>query len=73
MAGRGVSAATRTSVLLVRIVTEHRRGAMILFPGAVISLPDDEAMVLVQDGRAVPAAREPLAAEARATTAQGDA
>jgi hypothetical protein len=51
--------------MLVRLVEEHRRGADRLAVGSLLDLPDDEAMVLVQDGIAVPASRERLATEIR--------
>jgi hypothetical protein len=51
--------------VLVRFVSEHVRGRLTLFPGALVDLPADQAMVLVQDGVAVPAVREELAAESR--------
>jgi hypothetical protein len=38
---------------------------MVLFPGALVDLRDDEAMVLVSGGVAVPAARDDLAKETR--------
>ena len=51
--------------MLVRLVKEHSRGTAVLFPGSLLDLPDDEAMVLVQDGVAVPASRTELARETR--------
>jgi hypothetical protein len=51
--------------VLVRIVVEHRWGTATLFPGALLDLPTDEAMVLVQDGDAVPATRDEVAKETR--------
>jgi hypothetical protein len=49
---------------LVRLVEGHRRGTTFLFPGTLLELPDAEAMVLVQDGIAVPV-RDEVAAEYR--------
>jgi hypothetical protein len=51
--------------VLVRIVVEHRRGTATLFPGALLDLPTDEAMVLVQDGEAVPETTDEPARECR--------
>jgi len=44
---------------------EHRRGTALLFPGALLDLPDPEAMVLLQDGIAIPATRDDVAKEIR--------
>lgn len=51
--------------MLVVLVQEHRRGTLTLFPGTLLQLPQDEAMVLVSDGVAVPAPRDALRKETR--------
>ena len=51
--------------MLVVLTQEHRRGSLKLFPGTLLDLPADEAMVLVQDGVAVPAPRDETQAEHR--------
>jgi hypothetical protein len=51
--------------LLVRLTVEHRRGAATLPPGALLEVSAAEAMVLVQDGLAVPAGRDDLMRETR--------
>jgi hypothetical protein len=51
--------------VLVRLVAEHRRGAVTLSPGVLLDMPAAEAMLLVQDGLAVPAGRDELARETR--------
>jgi hypothetical protein len=51
--------------VLVRLVCEHRRGTVTLSPGVLLELSAAEAMVLVQDGLAVPAGRDDMARETR--------
>lgn len=40
--------------MVVRLVEEHRRAGVKYAPGDVLEVRDDEAMILVQDGIAVP-------------------
>jgi hypothetical protein len=47
------------------LIVEHRRGTALLFPGALLEIADDEAMVLVQDGIGVPASVDEIAKETR--------
>lgn len=51
--------------MLVRLTVEHRRGAKVLSPGALLEVSAAEAAVLVQDGLAVPAFRDDVARETR--------
>ncbi len=40
--------------MFVRLVKQHRRGGTTYDPGITIQVRDDEGMVLIQDGVAVP-------------------
>lgn len=51
--------------MLIRLVEEHRRAGTKYPAGIVLEVRDDEGMVLVQDGIAVPCTDE-LARETRA-------
>jgi len=51
--------------MLVRFVETHRRGQKVFAPGDVLDLPSAEALVLLQDGLAVPCDVLSLARETR--------
>lgn len=51
--------------MLVRLVTELRRRGRLLEPGSVIEVRDREALVLLQDGAAVPVEPAEFARETR--------
>ncbi len=51
--------------MLVRFVEPHRRGLKEYAPGDVLELPAAEALILMQDGIAVPQDTRSLARELR--------
>lgn len=51
--------------MIVRLVRQHRRAGVLHSPGELLEVRSDEAMVLVQDGIAVPCSTEDLARESR--------
>jgi hypothetical protein len=51
--------------VVIRLVEEHRRGLTTLLPGSLIEISDAEAMILLQDGIAIPANRDDVARETR--------